>query len=110
MLVGASPPEMDSVVAADVGSYPTCSARITDRCVQRGEREAVARSEGPRAAPVRRADPPRAIASTTAYPPCSATVRDRCQQIRGARSAGRAAGRAPVRHRQLAYHRAGERG
>ena len=107
LLVSASPPEMDSVVAADVGSYPACSAKIKDRCVERGGRDSVAAAPvvTPVAVPASR--PSRAVASTTAYPPCSATVRDRCTQIRGTRLARR---HAPAPRRQLAYARAGERG
>jgi hypothetical protein len=103
LLVSASPPEMDSVVAADSGSYPACSARIKDRCVQRGGGDASA-APAPAAAP---RTEPRAVASTTAYPPCSATVSDRCTQLRGTRMARHAP--AP-RRQQLAYNRAGERG
>jgi hypothetical protein len=106
LLVSASPPpELDSVVAADSGSYPTCSATITDRCVQRYEGDSAARAAH-KVAPVQR---PRAVAARHAYPPCTATRTDSCTQIRG-RAVRTAARHHRTARRQLAYLRAGERG
>ena len=114
--------------SSDPGAYPACSARITDRCVQRdgsvrkldrAAPEPGAESElssvvaaGPApyapapaaAAPAPRAEPVRV--ARTSYPRCSATVRDRCVQ---GRSGPRHAAPAHPREIRLAM-RAGERG
>ena len=102
LLLGAYPPELDSVVAADApkGGYPPCTATRTDRCVQGREHDAEAT---PAPAPV---ETPRVAAAPVSvvgdYPPCTATRTDRCTQGRGHRAV-------PVRRMQLAM-RAGERG
>jgi hypothetical protein len=87
-LIGASPPEMDAVVAAD---KPAAGAPEKKHAVQPAAKPAAA---------------PRVAEGGGAYPPCSATVRDRCNQnTRNARYVPTH----QVRHRQLAM-RAGERG
>ena len=101
LLLGAYPPELDSVVAADApkGGYPPCTATRTDRCVQTYEGDA--RAAPAPVASTRVAAAP-APAAATDYPPCTATRTDRCMQGRGHRAV-------PARRMQLAM-RAGERG
>jgi hypothetical protein len=113
LLVSASPPELDAVVAADAASYPRCSATVKDRCIQTresGARRQVAHHEAkPRPTPAPHpgyaaAEPPRS------YPPCTATRRDRCTQTYEGRGAVRTARYERPKKVQLAYRRAGERG
>ena len=115
-LVSAAPPG-DPIPWEDEASlseYPACSRTVTDRCIQRGGREA----DAPRAVVVRdmnyaSAEP---AAASGNYPPCSATVTDRCIQSGGRSHQGatRMARSAPeARHHQRRMQlamRAGERG
>lgn len=129
-LVSTAPPA-DPIPWEDeesLSSYPTCSATVTDRCIQGNARGAARRdsaarndaagnaSDQGRGGPAEPAGAKDVKYAAGDYPPCSSTVTDRCIQTRGsgrqaasqrmARTAPKARTSTPMR---LAM-RAGERG
>jgi hypothetical protein len=88
-LVSASPPPGPDPEPMAQAEYPPCSARVTDRCIQREGRRSAARHAQMAPEPEMEpdADSEAVQYSGGDYPPCTAQRQDRCRQSVGRRAA-----------------------